>query len=287
MTLPRLPSAEVLADLCRETASRERVAPAAVEKDLYLTRLIWALADRFGDELLLKGGTLLSKVDLGFHRMSEDVDLVMPQVGAGNSKPSNAKDMNRIRDALKAIAPDVGILFPHPDGQRFDKHRHVIWTLPYPSTFGPAAIVLEVSRRPVLRPPRRASLGQLLKDPLAGDYSGAFCWALDVMEARAEKVRAACTRTAGRDFYDLGLLGAAGFDFESREFIALANEKLGELGHPSLDAHSGPFDLTPERRAAVEASLRKDLPAVVRLGEAPFNLDSLLAAFEAKWPRPR
>lgn len=54
---------------------------------LFLTRLIWALAQAFGNKLLLKGGTLLSKVDLGFHRMSEDVDMVMPLVGRANDGP--------------------------------------------------------------------------------------------------------------------------------------------------------------------------------------------------------
>ena len=77
-TLPRLPDPALLADLCREVAATESVQPVTVEKDLYLTRLIWALAQELGDGLLLKGGTLLSKVDLGFRRMSEDVDLVIP-----------------------------------------------------------------------------------------------------------------------------------------------------------------------------------------------------------------
>ena len=56
----------------------EHVAPEVVEKDYYLTRLIWAFAQVSGPNLLLKGGTLLSKVDLGYRRMSEDVDLVVP-----------------------------------------------------------------------------------------------------------------------------------------------------------------------------------------------------------------
>ena len=72
-------------------------------------------------------------------------------------------------------------------------------------------ISVEVSLRPVLRPGRRADLRQLLDDPLIGDYSEAFCWALDADEARAEKVRAACTREAIRDFYDLDRLLSAGW----------------------------------------------------------------------------
>ena len=76
--LPPLPNRELLADLCLEVAATEGVQPFAIEKDSYLTRLIWALAQELGDRLLLKGGTLLRKVDLGFRRTSEDVDLAIP-----------------------------------------------------------------------------------------------------------------------------------------------------------------------------------------------------------------
>ena len=69
MSVPRLPDRELLAELCLETAASEGGLPFAVEKDFYLTRLIWALAQELGDRLLLKGGTLLSKVDLGYRRM--------------------------------------------------------------------------------------------------------------------------------------------------------------------------------------------------------------------------
>lgn len=68
MTLPAMPAPDLLADLSRETAAAERVDPEAVEKDFYLTRLLGALAEELGESLLLKGGTLLSKVDLGFLR---------------------------------------------------------------------------------------------------------------------------------------------------------------------------------------------------------------------------
>jgi predicted nucleotidyltransferase component of viral defense system len=116
VTLPRLPDRELIADLCREVAAVEGVQPFAVEKDFYLTRLIWALAQEFGDRLLLKGGTLLSKVDLGYRRMSEDVDLVIPWDGSRTHRGVNAGQTNRVRDALEVLAPMVGLRFEHVDG---------------------------------------------------------------------------------------------------------------------------------------------------------------------------
>src|SRR5688500_14258373 len=98
VSLPRLPDPELLADLCREAAACEGILPFAIEKDFYLTRLIWTLAQLCGDRLLLKGGTLLSKVDLGYRRMSEDVDLVIPWAGSRRHRGINASETNRVRD---------------------------------------------------------------------------------------------------------------------------------------------------------------------------------------------
>jgi hypothetical protein len=42
--LPDLPDLGLLADLCTEAAAAERVQPFMVEKDFYLTHLIWTLS---------------------------------------------------------------------------------------------------------------------------------------------------------------------------------------------------------------------------------------------------
>ena len=55
--IPPLPDLERLNDAVRLVAGRERFDPAPVEKDFYLTRVIWALAAVLGDGLVLKGGT--------------------------------------------------------------------------------------------------------------------------------------------------------------------------------------------------------------------------------------
>src|SRR6266446_2438923 len=118
--------------------------------------------------------------------------------------------MHRIRDALGEIGRVVGVSARFPAGELFEKAARCVWQLEYPSEFGPQGLRLEVSIRPVLRPPREVSLRQLLVDPLAGDVRAAKCFALDADEARAEKVRAAFTREAVRDFYDLDRLHESG-----------------------------------------------------------------------------
>jgi len=167
--LPPLPDKALLADLCRETAAAERVEPQLVEKDLYLTRLLWALDDRFGE------------------------------------------------------------------------------------------------------------------DPLAGDYSRATCHALSADEARAEKVRAAFTRVAIRDYYDLARLLDARADFTSQAFVRLVDRKLAELGAPALRKQPGSFGVDARRLELLTASVETELRAVLRADAPIFDLHATLRSFDTLW----
>jgi hypothetical protein len=284
MVLPSLPDPGLLADLCREAAARERVEPQLVEKDFYLTRILWALGQHFEDGLLLKGGTLLAKVDLGYFRMSEDADFVLP----GEPSPrklSNVRRMHAVSDALKVAAPAAGLNVLFPAGILSDKGAHCVWQLDYRSEFGKQGLRLEASIRPVLRPARKVVLGQLLDDPLLEDWKSAWCYALGADEARAEKVRAAFTREAIRDFYDLDRLRVAGADLSSKAFLKLVDVKLAELGAPPVGKQLPSFGLIGRRRAAVERAAARELAAVLRANAPAFDLVEMLAHFDELWPR--
>jgi predicted nucleotidyltransferase component of viral defense system len=122
------------------------VQPQLVEKDFHLTRLLGALGDRFGERLLLKGGTLLGKVDLGFSRMSEDADLVVPGRRSRNSG-TNARRLEPLRDALRDLQGVLGARVVLPGGERFDRNSHILWQLEYPSEFGRQVIKDELWRK--------------------------------------------------------------------------------------------------------------------------------------------
>jgi predicted nucleotidyltransferase component of viral defense system len=161
----------------------------------------------------------------------------------------------------------------------------VLWVLEYASEFGRQVVKVEVTIRPLLRAPRRVVLGQLLEDPLLGDHGEASCHALTADEARAEKVRAAFTREAIRDFYDLDRLMDAGADFSSKSFLELVDAKLAEIGTPALARQGRSFGMTAKRRNALDASLGHDLPAVLRKDAPPFDLDAMLRRFDRVWSR--
>lgn len=270
-----------LAEACREAAAEHRVQPAMVEKDYYLTRLIAALAAELQDGVLLKGGTLLSKVDLGFKRMSEDVDLVLPGARSPH-KRENSKRMNALRDALVRVGSAVGIEIPFRDGQREHGASHVTWSTRYESDFGPQQILVEATIRPVLRPPRRVGLGQVLvREP----RFEAHCWALDEMEARAEKVRAAFTRRAIRDYYDIDQLDRAGKDFTSPELVALIDAKLAEVGADPIARQAPAFGMTETDRKSLGRAAHAELPSVLRVDDPPFDFEAMLRRFDELWSR--
>jgi predicted nucleotidyltransferase component of viral defense system len=279
-----VPDRGLLADLCREAAARESVQPYLVEKDYYLTRLLWALGSRFGDKLLLKGGTLLSKVDLGFFRMSEDADFVIPEAASAN-RGANMRRINILRDALTELEPLIGVKRRFPSGEDSEKGAHRVWALEYPSEFGANSIQLEVSLRHCVRKPRRVRLSQLIEDPMLGDLSVAYCWAMNADEARAEKVRAAFTREAIRDFYDLDRIADTKADLTSTGFISLVDIKLQELGAPKFKDQVPPFGLTQRRRRALDAGLKQELAVVLRANAPAFDLDRMLLRFGRLWDK--
>lgn len=288
MSLPPLPARPVLSDACRQEAAGQRLDPLVVEKDFYLTRLIWALAQARGPRLLLKGGTCLSKCDLGYHRMSEDVDFVIPWDSGTNYRSTNAYHTNQVRDALRAIASEVGVALATFDGERFERASHVIWTVTYHSELsagGKGNIQIEVAMRPVLRPTRQVRLNSILSGSMMSSYAGAVCWALDAAEVRAEKVRAAYSRAepAIRDFYDLDLFRRLELDMSSDGFRALVDAKLAEVGRDSLARERPQFGLTPQQKQQLRRDIPRILRPVLRSTDPPYDLDQTISYYDELW----
>lgn len=90
--------------------------------------------------------------------------------------------------------------------------------------------------------------------------------------------------STGRYFQQLLESGA---DLSSSDFQALVDVKLAELRVAPL-ARQGPgFALDVRRRAALEASVRRDLPAVLRVDAPAFDLEAVLRRFDGLWPCDR
>lgn len=83
--------ADVRADVIRATALKTGLAEAIVEKDLWVCYTLDYLFNRseFGDSIVFKGGTSLSKAFGLIERFSEDIDLILDwrALGYGLSEP--------------------------------------------------------------------------------------------------------------------------------------------------------------------------------------------------------
>jgi len=217
--------------------------------------------------------------------MSEDADFVIPWDESRTHRGTNAHHIDKVRDTLRNLAPQLGMRFERPDGEEFERRSHVIWEVDYGGRYPPTSITVEAAMRPVLRPARRAPMLTMLRRRLVEPYRDARCWALDADEVSAEKVRAAFTHQSPeiRDFYDLQLLRDSGADFASAEFVALVDKKLAEVGHVSLADAQPSFGLTAAQQRHLMGPGFKRLESVTRLDAPRFDLNALLVWFDELW----
>lgn len=91
-------------------ADQNRLTPAAVEKDYYVTLILKGLKERL-PFIVFKGGTSLSKCHKVINRFSEDIDVTI------DTKLSQGQ-MGKVKDAIKEVAEELGIIIPNIDETR-------------------------------------------------------------------------------------------------------------------------------------------------------------------------
>ncbi len=206
-----------------------------LEKDYYLTLLLSKLGALSG-KLLFKGGTALSKVHFSYYRLSEDLDftlelpkgLITRTVRSAAFKPIKAKIQPWAESCGMAVESEAA---GHRESSQYIFHLHYdSATLP-----GRQSVKIEIGLRfHPLMPPETGKVHHKFLHPFTQEplFNGGEVRCLNLKEMVAEKTRAAATRLgiAPRDFYDLGYLLKAGFDFEDGEFLRLFKAKLAEDG---------------------------------------------------------
>ena len=91
-------------------ADQNRLAPAAVEKDYYVTLILKGLRERL-PFIVFKGGTSLSKCHKVISRFSEDIDVTI------DTKLSQGQ-MGKVKDSIKAVSEELGLAIPNIDETR-------------------------------------------------------------------------------------------------------------------------------------------------------------------------
>jgi predicted nucleotidyltransferase component of viral defense system len=156
-------------DALTRTASDTGFSERLIEKDYYCSVLLRDFAVLFGQGLVFKGGTCLSKVHIDFFRLSEDLDF-----GLSMKPDASRGECRRMADPIKGHLADVVVRHPFfleveaLVGKNNNKQFN--GTLAYRSvlTGDHEFIKVEVSlREEILLPSEEFAAKTMLLDPLA------------------------------------------------------------------------------------------------------------------------
>ena len=221
--------------ILERTSSQTGFSLGLLEKDYYITILLAGINNSLSDGLIFKGGTCLNKICYSYYRLSEDLDFSMKLPAGDLTRTVRSNLMKPIKEKIGEFAKGRGMTVEGVDKAGRNVSKQYIFYIEYDSVVidKTQAVKLEIGLRfnpllPVLK--KKVShtfLHPFTNEPLF-DGGSVNCFALK--EIVAEKLRAAATRLtiAPRDFYDLGYLLKAGFNFKDLEFLQLFKRKLAE-----------------------------------------------------------
>ncbi len=176
------------------------------EIDYFQTILLFIIYQNFGNEIIFKGGTALSKC-FGLNRFSEDLDFVCKK----------EFDFKIIEEGLKRFKIDFKI-----EKESFERSKSYILRIKGPLFNGNknslCRLILDFSfREEVILKPLIKSIGRFLEEIPSFDV-----YVMSREEIFAEKIRAILTRNKSRDLYDLHFLLESGINSD----MDLINKKL-------------------------------------------------------------
>ncbi len=259
------------------TASETGFSERLIEKDYYCSVLLKDLAVLYGQGLVFKGGTCLSKVHADFFRLSEDLDFAV------SVKPNAARgERRRLAEPFKAHLAGVAVRLPifseevTLTGQNVNKQYNGQLAYRSAVTGDVESIKIEISlREEFLLPCAVLHARTVLIDPLARSPAVApvAVRVIALLEAYAEKTRAALTRRAPaiRDFFDLDSAIRKGLlQHGASEFLGLVAQKLAVT--------KDPVDLSPARHEELARQIETQLKPVLRTADYEvFVLDRMVA----------
>jgi predicted nucleotidyltransferase component of viral defense system len=267
MPEPGLPTIHGDPTLFREavtfTAAETGFSPRLIEKDYFCTLVLWHLTAHAPD-LVFKGGTCLAKVHLGFFRLSEDLDFLipMPVTAPRSARSRQVRATKRTFDEIGERVPDLRVRGRLAGA---NESKQYIGDLVYESRLERHEETIKVEiglREPLLTPAIRGHARTLLMDPIGGGSMvaafGLRC--LSWEESMAEKLRAALSRRepAIRDFFDIDhAMRQQGLAVLDAAFVRLVREKLTVPGNRLAP-------ISAERLADLEAQVGSRLRPVLR-----------------------
>lgn len=254
-----------------------------IEKDYYLTLILNNVESHLSDKIVFKGGTLLNKIHLNYHRLSEDIDFTYLDPEGLGARSKRSRVITPIREKMPGLLKLLELKSEKPEGEGFNNSTQYVFNISYASfiTGKDENIKLEISLRQIpLDKPVHNVITHFYKDPFTGEdlIPKSKILSLSLNEAVAEKLKAAITRrdVAIRDYYDLWYIAESKFDFKDRRFLSIFKKKLEDEEYKG--DYSQNFGLEQKTIELLRRQIETELIPVIRVGES-FNLDKVFERF--------
>lgn len=254
-----------------------------VEKDYYLTIILNNIEEYLSDKIVFKGGTLLNKIHLDYHRLSEDLDFSYLPLGNLDSRVKRSQAISVVRDRMPEFLKLLDLKSDNPTGEGFNNSTQYVFNIYYNSfiTGKDEKVKLEISLRyPPMDKPVYNVIKHFYKDPFTGEelIPKKRVLSLSLNEAVAEKLKAAITRRnlAIRDYYDLWHILKIKFDFYDKHFLSIFRKKI--IDDKYKGDFSKNFGLNEISKELLRKQINTELMPVIRVGES-FDLDKVFERF--------
>jgi len=254
-----------------------------IEKDYYLTLILNNIGSDLSNRIVFKGGTLLNKIHLNYHRLSEDIDFTYFSSEGIETRSKRSRAITPIREKMPEFLRLLDLKSKKPEGEGFNNSTQYVFSISYPSFISgkDENIKLEISLRqtPVEKPVYNI-LNHFYKDPFTGEdlIPKKKILSLTLNETVAEKLKAAITRKelVIRDYYDLWFISETDFDFTDKKFLSIFKKKLEEEKYRENYSHN--FGLDQKSIELLNKQISTELIPVIRIGET-FNINKVFKRF--------
>ena len=102
-----------LKDVINFIADKQKFRPAIIEKDYHLTIILNAVNEYLSRDIIFKGGTLLNKAYLNYHRLSEDLDFSYRNDVDVSTRGKRSKAITSIRKKMPSFLPPTTVQVKH------------------------------------------------------------------------------------------------------------------------------------------------------------------------------
>jgi len=272
-----------LKDIIYYLSNEQGFVASVIEKDYHLTRILNRVNEYLSDDIVFKGGTLLNKVYLDYHRLSEDLDFAYRGEFDLSTRGKRSKVIRPIREKIPTFLDELELTSDNPQGNGFNNSTQYLFNFQYESILSGKNenIKLEISlRQPPFLELERVKINHFFQDPFTGEdlIERGKILALSLEESVAEKLKAAISRItpAIRDYYDLYHFIRINYDFGQPDFLSLVDKKLQFDGYKNNYSYN--LGLSEEAIKELKRSIETNLVPMIPRDEK-FDLDKVLLYF--------